>query len=224
MRRQFSFNDHFPNAWIYMLKDKKSWTISDECRTFKTNAKNILYYQICSGRLTFKKFSKIFLGSALALPLRVFNMKFSYENFIWKMRFLSFIFHGKSTIWKHEIFCGSVIWFHDYNETVSPWTNYTVSSPHYSEPQRVQWQCYHLKHRSHTSLGVSDHRDSDQTRWATDIVILFGVDPHRRCPNGWGRGHDETQPAYPLWACGVFCPYPPHDGCRCVLPESYSPR
>ena len=46
--------------------------------------------------------------------------------------------------------------------------------------------------------GVSDHRDSDQTRWAVNIVILFGVDPDRRPRSGRGRGHDETQPAYPL--------------------------
>ena len=47
--------------------------------------------------------------------------------------------------------------------------------------------------------------------------------PHRRHCNGWGYGHDETRPAYPLWARGVPRPYPPPDGCRCVLRKATLP-
>ena len=117
------------------------------------------------------------------------HKEISYEKCdLWVSYFI-----WKNMIWKQEIFCGSVIWFHDYNMRL--WVHDTI----YSFTSLLFW-------------GFNVHCDSGTTWklvlirvWGTQTskalfklvekqMLEFGLDPHccRRAEQG--SSHDENLP------------------------------
>ena len=148
------------------------------------------------------------------LYTRVVHKKFSYENCdFWVSYF----------IWKHHMKTWNFLWISDLisrlkYEIVSPWDYIQfllaiILSLNVHGDSGITWNMGLMQVWSHISDTL--------IKLVEPRILEFRLEwiqyPHRRRCNGCGCGHDETRSAYPLWARGMPRPYPPPDGCRCVL-------
>ena len=114
-------------------------------------------------------------------------MKFSYENFIWKMRFLSFIFHMKNIIWNF-LTISDLISRLKY-EAMSPWDYMQFHLPfilslNVHGDRGITWNMGLIRVRSQISETLIKLVEPQMFEFRLEWIQY----PHRRRCNGWAAG------------------------------------